>query len=147
MLDNITFPLRHVAKIPVKKAKVLALDLLERFKLTEHSQKYPHQLSGGQSQRIAIARGLVVQSQILFLDEPTAALDPEMTYEVLQMIAQVQKAGTHILLVTHNLRFAMQCAADFLFVDSGQVQYFPDRLLKQPQPDSRIAEFLQYDML
>ncbi len=147
VLNNITFPLRHIARMNAKKAEAMAMELLERFKLTEHSRKYPHQLSGGQSQRIAIARGLVVQPHILFLDEPTAALDPEMTYEVLQMVAEIQQTGTHILLVTHNIRFALQCGANFLFVDDGAVNYYAAEDIKQPASDSRMAHFLQYAML
>lgn len=147
VINNIIFPLRHISKIPAKESIPMAMELLERFKLTEHTKKYPNQLSGGQSQRIAIARGLVVQPHILFLDEPTSSLDPEMTYEVLQMIAQIQEAGTHIILVTHNIRFALQCGAHFLFVDNGAVQYYTDSEIKNAEQESRIQKFLQYAML
>ncbi len=147
VLNNITFPLRHIGHIKTPKAEKMAMELLERFKLKEHSKKYPHQLSGGQSQRIAIARALVVQPHILFLDEPTAALDPEMTYEVLQMVAEIQQTGTHILLVTHNIRFALQCGANFLFVDDASVRYYAGEDIKNPASGSRMAHFLQYAML
>ncbi|MGL4524921.1 MAG: amino acid ABC transporter ATP-binding protein [Spirochaetia bacterium] len=147
VLENIIFPLRHILRIAPKDAQPKAMALLDRFKLIDHVKKLPHQLSGGQSQRIAIARGLIVEPEILFLDEPTAALDPEMAYEVLQMISEVQKQGSDIILVTHNIRFALQCSADFFFVDHNHVNYYNAQDVMQPPSKSSLASFLRYAML
>ncbi len=147
VLDNIIFPLKHIVGMPRSQSIDKAMHLLERFQLTTHSKKYPHQLSGGQSQRIALCRAMVVEPRILFLDEPTASLDPEMTYEVLQMISELQKDHTDIMMVTHNIRFALKSSSHFLFVAQQKITYHSHDDIQSPPPGSTLHHFLEYALL
>ncbi len=118
-LDNIVLPLTVVHKIERHEAVKIALDLFDRFQLTEHSHKKPIQLSGGQQQRVAIARALSIKSRFLLLDEPTSALDPELTSEVLEMIKELNEQKKELILVTHEMGFARQSCDYVLFIADG----------------------------
>jgi len=119
--DNLLLPLVHVHGLSRDEAADRIVEPLERFQLAEHADKRPAQLSGGQNQRIAILRALVVQPTRLFLDEPTSALDPEMTAEVLDMIEELKRCGTDFVLVTHAMHFARRVADEIAFIGDGGV--------------------------
>lgn len=127
---NIVLPLEKVHKYSKRKAAERADYLLEKFHLTEHSQKFPGHLSGGQKQRIAIARALAPQPEILFLDEPTSALDPELSREVLEMIKRLKGEKIDIVLVTHEYNYARQIADYVIHLDreliKGGKDYFSE---------------------
>ena len=120
-LDNLLLPLVHVHGLDRAAALDRVREPLERFGLSAHAHKRPAELSGGQKQRIAILRALVVRPRRLFLDGPASALDPEMTGEVLEMIAELRAAGTQFVLVTHEMGFARRVADEIAFVADGRV--------------------------
>jgi len=119
--ENLILPLVHVHGLSRAEAEDRVAEPLERFQLADHADKRPAQLSGGQNQRIAILRALVVQPTRLFLDEPTSALDPEMTAEVLDMIEALKGTGTDFVLVTHAMHFARRVADEIAFIGDGGV--------------------------
>lgn len=119
--ENLILPLVHVHGLSRPEAEARIDQPLERFQLADHADKRPAQLSGGQNQRIAILRALVVQPTRLFLDEPTSALDPEMTAEVLDMIEALKETGTNFVLVTHAMHFARHVADRVAFIGGGGV--------------------------
>ena len=105
--------LRNVTEAPMKvlgkskeEAEQEAYDLLERLGLKDKANSYPYELSGGQSQRVSIARALALQPKILFFDEPTSALDPELTGEVLKVIKSLTSLHITMIIVTHEMAFA-----------------------------------------
>ena len=92
-----------VRKTNVKEARQDALELLERFGLAEHSEKFPSQLSGGQQQRVAICRALAMKPKLMLFDEPTASLDPELVGEVLLVMKRLADEGMTMIVVTHEM--------------------------------------------
>ena len=110
VLDNITLAPTKVKKIPKAQAEEAARTLLKRVGLTDKEKSYPRELSGGQKQRVAIARALAMEPEVLLLDEVTAALDPEMVREVLDVILGLAQEGKTMLIVTHEMQFARAVA-------------------------------------
>jgi ABC-type polar amino acid transport system ATPase subunit len=98
-----------------------AIELLKRVGMTVHMDKLPSQLSGGQKQRVAIARSLAMNPEILLLDEPTASLDPENIKACLQLLGELAKAGTTMIVVTHELNFARKVSNRIAFFDKGEI--------------------------
>ena len=94
--------------------------MLERVGLLEKKDSYPRQLSGGQKQRVAIVRALLMNPEILLLDEITAALDPEMVREVLQVVLELAQTGMTMIIVTHEMEFAKAVADRVIFLDKGK---------------------------
>jgi polar amino acid transport system ATP-binding protein len=120
-IDNITLPLVQVQGKSPAAARAIASQNLTRFGLAEHGAKFPQQLSGGQQQRVALIRSYVAAPEILFLDEPTAALDPEMTVEVLEFVQELRQAGQEVILCTHEMGFAKAAADLVAFVAAGKI--------------------------
>ena len=121
VLDNITLAPTKVKKIPKAQAEEAARALLKRVGLTDKEKSYPRELSGGQKQRVAIARALAMEPEVLLLDEVTAALDPEMVREVLDVILGLAQEGKTMLIVTHEMQFARSVAYLVLFFDGGEI--------------------------
>lgn len=119
--DNVALPLLQVHGLAKTDADTRTDDVLGRFQLTAHAEKQPGLLSGGQRQRVAIARALAINPKFLLLDEPTSPLDPEMTAEVLDVIAELRESGKPIILVTHEMGFARQSADLVAFVADGRI--------------------------
>ncbi|WP_284976217.1 amino acid ABC transporter ATP-binding protein [Arthrobacter sp. efr-133-TYG-104] len=103
------------------EARKRGLELLDRVGLKDRAHAYPRQLSGGQQQRVAIARALALNPKILLFDEPTSALDPELVNEVLDVIRELAKSGTTLIVVTHEMGFARDVADTVVFMDNGLV--------------------------
>ena len=121
VLENIIeAPVRVLRERP-DKALVRAGELLERVQLSEKGTAYPRQLSGGQQQRVAIARALAMQPELLLFDEPTSALDPETVGEVLNVMRQLARDGTTMIVVTHEMGFARDVASRVIFMDGGVI--------------------------
>ncbi|WP_392565083.1 amino acid ABC transporter ATP-binding protein [Utexia brackfieldae] len=120
-LENITEALIVGQKIAKKEANQLGLRLLERVGLLAQANQYPITLSGGQQQRVAIARALAVNPKVILFDEPTSALDPERVHEVLQVIHDLAKAQTTMIIVTHEMEFAKYVADRVVFMADGTV--------------------------
>jgi polar amino acid transport system ATP-binding protein len=110
-----------VQKRDKEGVKAEAIELLERVGLFSHKDKYPRQLSGGQKQRVAIVRALIMHPEVLLLDEITAALDPEMVREVLDVVLSLAKEGRTMLIVTHEMAFAEAVADRVIFMKDGVV--------------------------
>ncbi|MDW4916243.1 amino acid ABC transporter ATP-binding protein [Streptomyces californicus] len=106
---------------PRKAAVAAAEKLLERVGLLDKAAAYPAQLSGGQQQRVAIARALALEPRLLLFDEPTSALDPELVGEVLDVIKDLARGGTTMIVVTHEIGFAREVADTVVFMDEGRV--------------------------
>lgn len=121
ILENIVLAPINVQKRPRKEAEEEAMRLLERVGLADRKDDYPRELSGGQKQRVAIVRALCMHPEILLLDEITAALDPEMVREVLEVVLSLAKAGSTMLIVTHEMNFARVIANRILFIENGSI--------------------------
>jgi len=119
--ENITLAPLKVKKMNRNDAEILAMMLLEKVGMLEKMDYYPHQLSGGQSQRVAIARTLAMAPKAILFDEPTSALDPKMTQEVLAVIKKLKHQDMIIIVVTHELKFAREIADRVVFLHNGQV--------------------------
>jgi polar amino acid transport system permease protein len=117
--------------------------LLARVGLADKAEAWPRQLSGGQQQRVAIARALALKPKVLLFDEPTSALDPELVNEVLDVIRQLARSGTTLIIVTHEIGFAREVADTIVFLDGGRVVEFgpPSSVLGAPS-HSRTRDFL-----
>jgi polar amino acid transport system permease protein len=142
VLDNIIeAPL--ASGVPRAQAQPEARILLARVGLADKADAWPRQLSGGQQQRVAIARALALKPKVLLFDEPTSALDPELVNEVLDVIRQLARSGTTLIIVTHEIGFAREVADTIVFMDGGRVVESgpPANVLGNPtQP--RTREFL-----
>lgn len=100
--------------------------LLNRLQLTKFSARFPLHLSGGQQQRVAIARALMMEPQILLFDEPTAALDPEITAQVVNIIRELSDTGITQVIVTHEVEFAKKTASRVVYMEQGRVVEYGD---------------------
>jgi polar amino acid transport system permease protein len=143
VLENIVEAPITVRKLPRAEAEALALELLARVGLSDKAHSYPRQLSGGQQQRVAIARALALKPKVLLFDEPTSALDPELVGEVLDVIKELARTGTTLIIVTHEIGFAREVADTVVFMEQGSVLETgtPAKVFNQPD-HPRTAEFL-----
>jgi polar amino acid transport system ATP-binding protein len=143
VLDNIMLAPTKVQKRPKDEVKEEALALLERVGLAEKAKSYPRELSGGQKQRVAIVRALCMHPEILLFDEVTAALDPEMVREVLDVMLNLAAQGRTMLIVTHEMQFAKAAADRVIFLDNGNIveDAAPDEFFNHPKT-SRAKQFL-----
>ncbi len=137
ILDNITLAPVKVAKRPKEEAEKEARELLARVRLSDKEKSYPRQLSGGQKQRVAIARALAMHPEIMLFDEVTAALDPEMVREVLDVILELAKGGMTMVIVTHEMSFARAVADRVILMDQGQIveENTPDQFFTNPSTE------------
>ncbi|KVZ41184.1 ectoine/hydroxyectoine ABC transporter ATP-binding protein EhuA [Burkholderia ubonensis] len=124
-------------------AERTARALLARVGLADKADAYPRQLSGGQQQRVAIARALALRPKVLLFDEPTSALDPELVNEVLDVIKELARSGTTLVIVTHEIGFAREVADNVLFMESGRiVEAGPPAIVLDQPTHPRTREFL-----
>jgi ABC-type polar amino acid transport system ATPase subunit len=145
-LQNVTLAPIEVLKRPKAEAEADGRALLASVGLAEKADAYPAQLSGGQRQRVGICRALAMKPAYLLLDEVTSALDPEMTAEVLEILAKLAKSGTTMVFVTHEIEFARNISSRVVFLEKGKLlvdlptaQFFAaDGGMAQP----RVAQFL-----
>jgi polar amino acid transport system ATP-binding protein len=121
ILENVLLAPVKVQKRNKKEVEQEALELLAKVGLADRRDDYPRQLSGGQKQRIAIVRALIMHPEILLLDEITAALDPEMVHEVLEVVLALARNGSTMLIVTHEMAFAKAIADRVLFLEHGEI--------------------------
>lgn len=144
VMDNIILAPIKVQKRKKEEVKEEALKLLKRVGLEEKAQSYPRQLSGGQKQRVAIVRALCMHPEILLFDEVTAALDPEMVREVLDVMLSLAEQGRTMLIVTHEMQFARAVADRIIFIDGGKIveDLVPERFFTNPETE-RAKQFLR----
>jgi polar amino acid transport system ATP-binding protein len=119
--DNITLAPTRIDGLPKKEARERAMGLLESVGMAEKADAYPDSLSGGQQQRVAIVRALAMQPRVILLDEITAALDPELVGDVLEIVRKLAQGGLTMLLATHEMGFAREVASQVCFLDSGSI--------------------------
>lgn len=143
VLDNILLAPCKVQKRDKEEVKQEAMSLLERVGLKEKAKSYPRELSGGQKQRVAIVRALCMHPEILLFDEVTAALDPEMVREVLDVMLDLARQGRTMLIVTHEMQFARAIADRIIFLDNGKIveEATPDEFFDNPKTE-RAKQFL-----
>jgi polar amino acid transport system ATP-binding protein len=140
VLGNITLAPRRVHGVPRPEAEARGRETLARFGMDGFATAYPEQLSGGQQQRVAIARALMTPPDVLLLDEITAALDPELVGEVLAIIRGLKDEGMTMMIVTHEMGFARDCADRVAFLSDGMIleEGPPDKIFGAPeQPRTR----------
>jgi polar amino acid transport system ATP-binding protein len=143
VLENVLLGPLQVQKRERTEALLQAEQLLTRVGLWEKRHAYPRELSGGQQQRIAIVRALCMNPQVMLFDEVTAALDPEMVQEVLEVIRDLAGSGMTLLIVTHELAFAQAVADRIIFMEEGHIleQASPRQFFDNPR-SQRARQFL-----
>ena len=151
VLGNILLGTMKAQKRTKAEATKEALSLLDRVGLLDKKDSYPRQLSGGQKQRVAIVRALCMHPEIMLFDEVTAALDPEMVREVLDVMIDLAKEGKTMLIVTHQMQFARAIADRVVFIDGGKIveEDKPDVFFTSPKTE-RAKQFLdvfQFDSI
>lgn len=141
VLDNILQPLVYVQKIPKQQALEEARGYLKQVSLLDKENEYPSHLSGGQQQRVGIARAMAVKPQIILFDEPTAALDPSLVGEVMEVIRDLARKHTTMLIVTHEMRFAREIADKVVFMSDGVIveQGTPEEIFGNPKQEKTKA--------
>ena len=142
VLKNVMEGPVHVLKEDKQTAKKRALELLDKVGLKQKATAYPNQLSGGQAQRVAIARSLAMRPRYILLDEPTSALDPELELEVLKVLLELASEKQSLIIVTHNLEFARHVADKVLFIEDGQINFSGSKDDFFNSKDPRIKEFI-----
>jgi len=144
VLHNLTVAQTKVLKRSKKEASQIAHDVLERVGLLDKINEYPIRLSGGQQQRVAIARALAMNPDMMLFDEPTSALDPELVGEVLDVMRQLARDGMTMMVVTHEMGFALEVGDRVVFMDDGVVveEGPPSVVLKEPETE-RARRFLR----
>ncbi|MEV4244311.1 amino acid ABC transporter ATP-binding protein [Streptosporangium canum] len=133
--QNVTEAPLAAQRRPRAEVEELAARLLERVGLAGKAGAYPRQLSGGQQQRVAIARALALEPKVLLFDEPTSALDPELVGEVLDVLKDLARSGTTMIVVTHEIGFAREVADTVVFMDEGRIveRGSPSQVLDSPR--------------
>jgi len=141
---NLTVGQTGVLKVKRPEADRMAESMLERVGLSDKINEFPSRLSGGQQQRVAIARALSMQPKMMLFDEPTSALDPELVGEVLDVMRSLARDGMTMMVVTHEIGFAMEAADRVVFMDEGVVveQGPPEQVLREPR-EERTRQFLR----
>jgi polar amino acid transport system permease protein len=143
VLENLIEAPIQVRGAKREEAVQLAQELLARVGLADKINAYPRQLSGGQQQRVAIARALALRPKVLLFDEPTSALDPELVGEVLDVIKELARTGTTLVVVTHEVGFAREIADTVVFMDGGRIlESGPPSKIFTRAEHSRTREFL-----
>ena len=134
-LENIMEAPVQVQGKPKAQAREEALALLAKVGLADKADLYPYQLSGGQQQRVGIARALALQPELMLFDEPTSALDPELVQDVLNTMKALANEGWTMIVVTHEIKFALDVADVVVVMDGGVIveQGSPETLFANPQ--------------
>lgn len=142
-IENVTYALKKVKKMNPAEANEKAEKLLEMVGLGHRMNSYPHQLSGGEKQRCAIARALAMEPEVLLFDEPTSALDPEMTTEVLKVLQSLSHTGMTMIVVTHEMNFAKEVADYVIYMDKGEIlECTPSKEFFTNAKTERAREFI-----
>ncbi len=141
--QNVAEGLVMLRKMDKSDADDIAMKVLDKVDLSNRADFYPGELSGGQQQRVSIARAIAYDPEILLLDEPTSALDPELTGEVLDVIKKLAKEGTTMVVVTHEMEFALEISSRVTFMENGFVveEGKAEQVLLSPKED-RTRQFL-----
>lgn len=142
-IENIMLAPMKVRGLSKNNARERATKLLERVGLEDKSSVYPSHLSGGEKQRVAIARSLAMEPKVMLFDEPTSALDPELINEVLDVMTSLTREGMTMVIITHEMAFAQKVADRIVFMDKGEILEIskPSEIFSNPK-HSRTREFM-----
>ncbi|MHA2236427.1 MAG: amino acid ABC transporter ATP-binding protein, partial [Candidatus Thorarchaeota archaeon] len=142
-IDNVSIGPRLVLEKTKEEADEIAHKALEKVRMNDWGHHYPAQLSGGQQQRVGIARSIAMDPDVILFDEPTSALDPELIGEVLQVMLDIAKEGTTMIVVTHEMGFARAVSDEMIFMDEGVIVETgtPQHFFQNPQSE-RAIDFL-----
>lgn len=134
-VKNVAISLIKVRKMNKAEATEKAMEELGKVGMQDQAGLYPAELSGGQAQRVSIARALAMDPDVMLFDEPTSALDPELTREVLEVMNELAAAGMTMLVVTHEMGFAYSAANEIIFMENGHIveSGTPSQLVNKPQ--------------
>ncbi len=143
VLQNVTEALIVVKKLSKDEANKIALDALKKVGMLDKKDAYPRTLSGGQMQRVSIARAMAINPNVILFDEPTSALDPELVSEVLSVIKDLAKENRTMVIVTHEMSIAKDVGDRIIFMADGLVveEGTPDEIFNNPKHD-RTKQFL-----
>ena len=144
VIQNCTIAQRRVAGLSRVEAEKTAEEYLSLVGMLEYRNQPVSKLSGGQKQRVAIARTLCMHPEVVLFDEPTSALDPEMVMEVLEVIRELAKNGTTMIIVTHEMAFAREVSDRIIFMDQGKIieTGTPEEIFNDPKQE-RTRQFLR----
>ena len=146
VLQNLIEAPMKILGVSELEAKQQALELLQRLRLEEFADRFPLHLSGGQQQRVAIARALMMKPQVLLFDEPTAALDPEITAQIVSIIEELQQTGITQVIVTHEVNVAKKVATKVVYMEQGHIIETGDSTcFEQPQTE-RFKQYLSHNI-
>lgn len=143
VMENITLAPMKLKLMSKEEALEKGRTLLENVKLKYKENQYPDNLSGGEAQRVAIVRSLMLSPEILLFDEPTSALDPKTNDEVLKLMKDIADQGMTMVIVTHNMSFAKEIASRIIFMDKGRIieEGLPNEIFDHPKSDE-LKRFL-----
>ena len=143
VLQNVMLAPRKALGLSREEAESRARPLLQRIGLEAKAEEYPDRLSGGQQQRVAIVRALAMQPKLMLLDEITSALDPQLVSEVLALVRDLADSGMTMIIATHEMGFARECADRVCFLDDGVIleESAPEEIFTSPR-EPRTREFL-----
>jgi polar amino acid transport system ATP-binding protein len=143
VMDNVMLAPTRVGGLSRDEARTRGMALLDSVGMAEKAKAYPDSLSGGQQQRVAIVRALAMQPRVMLLDEITAALDPELVGDVLEIVRKLAHEGLTMLLATHEMGFAKEVASQVCFLDAGQILEHgsAEQIFEDPR-EERTQQFL-----
>jgi ABC-type histidine transport system ATPase subunit len=143
VLGNVIEAPIRVLGMKRKEAIELGRDMLAQVRMTDKADAYPARLSGGQQQRVAIARALAMRPKVMLFDEATSSLDPELKEEVLGVMRELARAGTTMIVVTHEMEFASEVSDRVLFLHDGLIEEEgpPSEVFTRPRSE-RCRQFL-----
>lgn len=144
VMQNLIEAPMKVLVLTKEQAVERAKGLLARLQLTAFAERFPLQLSGGQQQRVAIARALMMQPEVLLFDEPTAALDPEITAQVVDIIKELQQTGITQVIVTHEVSVARKVATKVVYMEQGKIIEMGDASCFEQPKTTQFAQYLSH---
>ena len=142
VIENITLVPVKLGIMNEEKAKTKGRKLLKEIGLLQKEKEKPINLSGGEQQRVAIVRALMMEPKLLLFDEPTSSLDPQMTFEVLELIKKIAKDGMNMIIVSHELNFVKEIASRIIFIKNGEIYFDGKNEDFFDSKDETIQEFL-----
>lgn len=142
-IRNVEIALIKVRGMKPDEAREKAMNELRQVGMEDWADHYPAELSGGQAQRVSIARALAMDPEVILFDEPTSALDPELTREVLEVMKKLAKDGMTMLVVTHEMGFAQSVANRIIFMEAGKIleDGTPEEIMNNPKSE-RTKSFI-----
>ena len=146
VLQNLIEAPMKILGISETEAKQQAMELLQRLRLAEHATRFPLHLSGGQQQRVAIARALMMKPQVLLFDEPTAALDPEITAQIVSIIEELQQTGITQVIVTHEVNVAKKVATKVVYMERGHIIEMGDNSCFEQPKTEQFKQYLSHNI-